>query len=178
TPIISQERMQQKLDDYGAFIFPNAYIEVMREKLGLFEELQSDAELIEDLIVTLHEVYVDHTLFFRTLSRYDGDRSVIYDIVMEPVIIDKWLEVYDARLQQETLSHTKRHEAMLKSNPKYVLKNHMLQKAITLAQKGDYSMVETLLYVGAHPYDELPEFERFTGDTPEEYKNIGLACSS
>jgi len=178
TPIIDKKRMDKKLEDYGAFIFPNAYVNVIRQKLGLKVELESDGNLVEDLVVTLHEAYVDHTLFFRTLSRYNGDRSVIYDIVMEPVIMDKWLELYDARLEQETLSQVKRQESMLKTNPKYVLKNYMLQEAIALAQKGDYSMVETLLYIAEHPYDELPEFEHFAGDTKEEHKNIGLSCSS
>jgi protein adenylyltransferase len=54
----------------------------------------------------------------------------------------------------------------------------MLEKAIDLAESGDLSMVETLLYIAEHPYDELPEFEHFAEDTPEEFKNIGLSCSS
>jgi len=67
---------------------------------------------------------------------------------------------------------------MLSTNPKYVLKNYMLQEAITLAEKGDFSMIEQLLYIAEHPFDELPEFERFAKETPEEHKNICLSCSS
>ncbi|QOY53599.1 YdiU family protein [Candidatus Sulfurimonas marisnigri] len=178
SPIISKERMQQKLDDFGAFIYPNAYVDIMRDKLGLSMKLDDDALLIEELVETLHNVFVDHTLFFRTLSRYNGDKTPLYDIVMEPVILDKWLKLYDDRLSQETRTQSQRQKEMLNSNPKYILKNYMLQKAITQAEGGDYSMVETLLYIAAHPYDELPEFEHFAGDTPEEYKNLGLSCSS
>lgn len=178
SPIISKERMQKKLDDYGAFIFPNAYVDVIREKLGLSVKLDDDAGLVEELVVTLHGAYVDHTLFFRTLSHYDGERTPLYDIAMDPVIVDNWLKLYDARLAQETRPQEERQKAMLKSNPKYVLKNYMIQEAIEKAERGDYEMVETLLTIAAHPYDELPEFEHFTGDTPEEYKNIGLSCSS
>ncbi|MDP3120237.1 MAG: YdiU family protein [Sulfuricurvum sp.] len=178
TPLIDKERMQKKLDDFGAFVYPNAYVDVMREKLGLVVKLDDDVELITDLVVALHDVYVDHTLFFRTLSRYDGDRSPMYDIVMEPVILDKWLIRYDDRLTYETRTPEQRQESMLKSNPKYVLKNYMIQEAIVMAENGDYSMVDTLMHIATHPYDELPEFERFAGDTPEEYKNLGLSCSS
>jgi serine/tyrosine/threonine adenylyltransferase len=177
-PIIPKEKMQKKLEDYGAFIYPNAYVAVMREKLGLKLTLDNDAQLVEELVVTLHEAYVDHTQFFRTLSRYDGDRSPLYDIAMEPVVVDNWLKLYDARLSQETQAQADRQQCMLKSNPKYVLKNHMLQEAIDLTLRGDFSMVETLLYIAAHPYDELPQFERFAEETPEHHKNIGLACSS
>ncbi len=178
SPIIEHKRMQQKLNEFGAFIYPDAYIDVMRNKLGLEIEHEEDVELIKELIGILQDVCVDHTLFFRTLSRYDTDKSEMYDIVMEPVILDKWLQLYDKRLSLETRSHTQRQESMLKINPKYVLKNHMLQKAIVLAEKGDFSMVETLLYIASHPYDELPEYEHFSQDTPEEFKNLGLSCSS
>ena len=178
SPIISKEKMQKKLDDFGAFIYPNAYVDVMREKLGLFQKLDDDAQLVEALVVALHEAYVDHTQFFRVLSRYDGNRTPLYDIAMEPVVVDNWLKLYDVRLSRETCTQPERQKEMLKSNPKYVLKNHMLQEAITLAERGDFSMVETLLHIAAHPYDELPEFEHFAEETPEHHKNLGLSCSS
>ena len=178
SPIIDKERMQQVLDDFGAFVYPDAYMDEMRKKLGLFEKRQEDIELIKELVGALHDAYVDHTLFFRTLSRYDGNREALYDIAMEPVAIHNWLELYELRLREEREPQSKRHEYMLGVNPKYVLKNYMLEKAINKAQIGDFSLVEKLLYMGAHPYDELEEFEEFAQETPEIYKNIGLSCSS
>jgi uncharacterized protein YdiU (UPF0061 family) len=178
SPIIDKNRMQKKLDDYGNFLYPDAYIDVMREKLGLEMKLDEDVELITDLIGALQDAYVDYTHFFRTLSRYDGDRMPLFDIAMNPVVIHNWLELYDTRLAKETRTQPERQKTMLKNNPKYVLKNYMLQEAITLAERGDFSMVETLLHIAAHPFDELPEFERFAKETPEEHKNICLSCSS
>ena len=140
--------------------------------------IDGDADLVEDLVVMLHEAYVDHTLFFRTLSRYDGERTPLYDIAMEPIIVDNWLKLYDKRLLEESRTQAQRQEAMLQTNPKYVLKNYMLEKAIKLAEREDYSMIESLLYIAQHPYDELREFEHFGQDTPQEHKNIGLSCSS
>lgn len=177
SPLVDKKRMQKKLEDYGAFIFPNAYISVMRKKLGLLEEFD-DALLVEELVVALHEAYVDHTLFFRTLSRYDGDRAPLYDISMNPVVIDEWLKLYDKRLEKERRIQAKRQEEMLKTNPKYILKNYMLQEAIEQAQKGDFTGVEKLMFIARHPYDELPEYEKYAQDTPELDKNIGLSCSS
>jgi len=178
SPIIPKEKMEQKLEEYGASLYPNTYIKVMREKIGLQEVLGSDAEFIEELLVALHDAYVDYTLFFRTLSHYDGNREALYDIAMNPVAVDNWLKLYDERLKHEETSYAQREEKMLQVNPKYVLKNHMLQEAIELAEKGEFRRVEELLYIAEHPYEELPEFEHFAGDTPEEYKNIGLSCSS
>ena len=176
--LIDTERMQQKLDDYGNSIYPNAYIDVMCQKLGLTLRLDEDIQLITSLVGTLQDSYIDHTLFFRTLSRYDGERMPIFELAMNPVPLDKWLDLYDARLKKESQTQAERQKSMLQTNPKYILKNHMLQKAIILAEGGDFSMVETLLHIASHPYDELPEFEQFAGETPEEHKNITLSCSS
>jgi len=178
SPLIDTQRMQKKLDDYGSFLYPDAYIDVMRRKLGLEMKLEEDAELITGLVGALQDAYVDYTNFFRTLSRYDGERIPLYDLSMNPVVIHNWLELYDQRLAKESRIQTDRQAAMLKTNPKYVLKNHMLQQAITLAKRGDFSMIETLMYIAAHPFDELPEFEHFAAETPEEHKNLTLSCSS
>ena len=177
-PIIDQDKMQKKLDDYGEFIYPNAYKDVMRKKLGLELVLESDTTLITNLVATLQDAYIDHTIFFRTLSRYDGERMPLFELAMNPVPLDSWLNLYDKRLAQETRSQQARQKAMLSTNPKYILKNYMLDKAIALAKGGNFSMVETLLHISAHPYDELPEYEEFAQETPEEYKNVTLSCSS
>ncbi len=178
SPLIDKDRMDKKLEEYGASIYPNAYIKVMCEKLGLKLQLDEDQQLITSLIGSLQDAYIDHTQFFRALSRYNGERMTIYELAMNPVPFDTWLNLYDARLDKESLTQAKRQEAMLQTNPKYILKNYMLDQAITLAKCGDFSMVETLLYIAQHPYDELPEFERFAGETPEEHKNLTLSCSS
>ena len=178
SPIIDKERMQKKLDDYGNFIYPDAYIDIMCQKLGLALRLDKDIELITELVGALQDAYVDYTLFFRTLSHYDGERMPLYDIAMNPVVIHNWLDLYDARLSKETRTQPDRQKKMLKTNPKYVLKNYMLQDAITLAESGDFSKVKTLLHIASHPFDELPEFEYFANETPEEHKNICLSCSS
>lgn len=178
SPIIDKERMKQKLLDYGEFIYPNAYINIMRQKLGLKQEEHQDKELITNLIETLQDAEVDYTLFFRTLSHYDGDRMPLFDIAMNPIPLDSWLNEYDKRLTKEEQTQQVRHELMLKTNPKYILRNYMLNEAIRLAKQGDFSSIETLLYIAAHPYDELPEFETFAEETPQEYQNITLSCSS
>lgn len=178
SPLVEKARMEKVLDDYGEFIYPDTYRNIMQEKLGLLEKEDDDIELITKLLSALQDAYVDYTIFFRTLSHYDGDRTPLYDIAMNPIYIDNWLNLYDSRLLKERSTQKNRSASMLKTNPKYILKNYMLQEAIRLAEKDDYSMVETLLHIASHPYDELPQYEDFAKETPEEYKNIGLSCSS
>ena len=178
SPLIDIKRMENKLEEYGASIYPKAYIHIMCQKLGLELRLEEDQQLITSLIGTLQDAYIDHTQFFRALSRYDGERMPIFELAMNPVPFDTWLTLYDARLAKESRTQKQREKAMLQTNPKYILKNYMLDQGIALAKRGDFSMVETLLHIAQHPYDELPEYEKFAGETPEEHKNITLSCSS
>ncbi|RUM69209.1 MAG: SELO family protein, partial [Sulfurovum sp.] len=85
---------------------------------------------------------------------------------------------YDERLTEDTLSTEERQASMLKTNPKYVLKNYMLQEAIDAAQKGEFGLVDDLFKIAQNPYAEHPEFERWAGVTPDVFKNEKLSCSS
>ena len=178
SPLIDTARMDKKLEAYGETLYPQAYINVMCQKLGLELRLEEDQQLITSLIGTLQDAYIDHTQFFRALSRYSGERMPIFELAMNPVPFDAWLDAYDTRLSKESRTQKAREKAMLQTNPKYILKNYMLDQAIVKAKCGDFSMVETLLHIAQHPYVELPEYEKFAAETPEEHKNITLSCSS
>jgi uncharacterized protein YdiU (UPF0061 family) len=161
SPIIDKKKMDIKLKEFEEFLYFDKYIDEMRKKLGLYEKLHEDKKLIEILITTLHESYIDYTQFFRILSHYDGDKMPLYEIAMEPVILDSWLQLYDKRLEKEKLSQSQRKEKMLQSNPKYVLKNYMFDIAIQKAKQKDFSMIETLIKIAKNPYNELPQYEKF-----------------
>ncbi len=177
-PLVEKRRLDKKLEDYGAFIYFDAYLDVMRKKLGLRVQREEDAELISNLVGALQDAYIDHTNFFRILSHYDGERMPLFELAMNPVVIEAWLNLYDERLKKESTTIKERQEQMLRTNPKYVLKNYMLDEAIALAKGGNFSRVEELLFVAQHPFDELPKFEHFAKETPEHYKNVTLSCSS
>ena len=94
------------------------------------------------------------------------------------IIRDKWLDTYDVRLQKENVSDEQRHKSMLHVNPKYILKNHILQEAVEKANMHDFTMINDLLKVALAPFDEHPELEYLTKPTPQGAKNLKLSCSS
>ena len=67
---------------------------------------------------------------------------------------------------------------MLTVNPKYVLKNHVLQEAIEKAEVHDFGMVNELLKVALAPFDEHPELEHLCKPTPIKSRDMKLCCSS
>jgi len=126
----------------------------------------------------LEALQVDYTVFLRTLSHYKhkGDRSDLLKLGRYHEPMNKWLDTYDERIQY--IDPTERRNQMLNVNPKYVLKNYMLQEAIDAAEKGDFSVVDDLFKLAKQPFEEHPEFERWAKPTPEAFKNQRLSCSS
>ena len=74
-------------------------------------------------------------------------------------------------------------EVMVKTNPKYVLRNWMAQLAIDAAEAGDFSICEKLHLLLKKPYSDQPEFDsEWYKKRPEWAQNrVGcsmLSCSS
>jgi uncharacterized protein YdiU (UPF0061 family) len=151
----------------------------MGKKLGLENVTQeNDLDLFKHLLGMLQGLNVDYTLFFRTLSHYDGDRTALLTLGLYHKPMNDWLDSYDERLSKDMLSTKERHTSMLQSNPKYVLKNYILQEAIDKAEEGDFTLVDDLFKIAQEPYAEHPKFERWAGVTPDVFKNKKLSCSS
>ena len=135
--------------------------------------------LIMDTFSMLHEHHVDYTRFFRGLSSlHSRGRAPIRDLFVDRSVADEWLERYEQRLQTETRAHDEREFAMLKVNPKYILRNYLAQQVIQDAQNGDYQPLETLLKVLKKPFDEQPEFEGYAALPPDWGKHLNISCSS
>jgi len=178
SPLVNAEKLEKVLEHYSRF-YTQHYLYLMGKKLGLENVTQEkDLDLFKHLLGMLQGLTVDYTVFFRTLSHYDGNRKDLLKLGLYYKPMNDWLDAYDERLKEESLSTEERHASMLQSNPKYVLKNYMLQEAIDAAQEGDFSLVDDLFVLTQDPYTEHPKFERWAGVTPDVFKNKKLSCSS
>jgi len=178
SPIMNFESALQILDDVFGKTYESVYSQIMYTKMGLEEEEENDKELFQWMLGALQSATIDYTEFFRRLSRFNGDKSSVLDLCVYRTSLEEWLDAYTLRLKKETLDTTKRHEKMLNVNPKYILKNHILQEAIQKAEKHDFSMVKDLLKVAHAPFDEHEALEHLCKLAPMESKNIKLSCSS
>jgi len=178
SPIVNNETALKILDEIFGNTYEKEYLDIMYTKIGLFDRDEKDIELLKWMLGALESATVDFTMFFRTLSRYDGDKRSILSLAELEESLKEWLEAYDVRLEKESLNQEKRHEQMLGVNPKYILKNHILQEAIVKAKLSDFSMVDDLLRVAHNPYVEHESLTYLCKPTPKKAKNIKLSCSS
>ena len=175
SPLTTIEKMEKSL-----VMFDKIYLRYLHyymcKKLGLEGTVEGDPELIDDMYDMLEKLHVDYTLFMRTLSHYDGDREALLATGLYHEPMNEWLDRYDERIKY--IDKTERKKQMLAANPKYVLKNYILQEAIDAAEKGDFSVLDDLFKIAQDPYAEHAEFERWAGVTPDAFKNRKLSCSS
>ena len=169
--------------------YEQAISEVMHAKLGLATIEDGDKALIERLLALLHANRTDWTLFWRKLATLPmGATSVqveapVRDLFMDRDAFDAWAVEYRARLRREAAGDAERAARMNCVNPKYVLRNYLAEIAIGKArgdggEPRDFTEVERLLRVLAHPYDEQPEHEGYAKAPPDWASGIALSCSS
>jgi uncharacterized protein YdiU (UPF0061 family) len=170
--------------------FPGAFgaamDDAMRAKLGLAERRPEDQQLLGDLFGTLQDGRVDFTLFFRRLADIDRDdvlpgrapRDLFVRGTPAAERFDRWSVDYVARLERDGRDAVARRVAMNAANPKYVLRNHLAEKAIVRARGGDFSEVDRLCRVLARPFDEQPEHDADADLPPDWASGLEVSCSS
>ncbi|NOQ31597.1 MAG: YdiU family protein [Helicobacteraceae bacterium] len=176
SPLVNIERLNKALESYGAIYTKNIH-SLMSKKLGL-KNIDSTTELLGELFQILQEQSLDYTLFFRELSSFNGDKEALLELCKSSESLDKWLDSYSFELKEQKSDFNKRSQQMKKTNPKFVLKNYILQEAIEKADSGDFTLVNDLLNIVHYPYDEHERFERYAKATPKSKKNLILSCSS
>lgn len=149
--------------------FKQAYTHQMQQKLGILETDKNDRALIKSLLTALQNDEVDYTLFFYYLSQNDQERLQ----QMAKASLSKWLEEYQQRVAPTPLED--RLKQMQQHNPKYILRETMLNDAIAKAEQDDFSGINELLKIVQNPFDEHKEYEHFMIPSP---KIMGCSCSS
>ena len=166
SPIADYEKLVRYANSFIGKFKIN-YFGIMSQKLGLQTPQQSDKKLISSLLNAMESEEIDYSSFFYNLSIDNFDYRT-------PKMLE-WNSLYQERLKLETISQDKRLEKMREINPKYILRNYMLEDAIIKAREGDYSLVEDLLLIAQNPFDEHKKFEKYLKPS---MANIKCSCSS
>ena len=177
-PLIGEpEVVVQALEPYQKR-FPIEFMARMRAKLGLTEPLEGEAPVMDAVLRLLADNRVDYTIFWRRLSHAvaGGDFEPVRDLFPDRAAFDAWLLSYS-----ELLAHTSKALAadlMLKTNPRFVLRNHLAEQAIRSAKLGDLSELQTLQALLERPFDEHPGHATYADFPPDWASTLSISCSS
>ena len=179
-PLIEEQQLAiDALETYRG-IYAESYAARMAAKLGFAAADAATTQLLDDGLALLAAGRVDYTIFWRRLSHWSvrrdpGDASV-QDLFLDRGGIDRWMLQFSELSTQEIRGFQA--DLMLKTNPKFVLRNHLGELAIRAAKTRDYSAVAQLQAVLERPFDEHPGSEHLADFPPDWATGIAISCSS
>jgi uncharacterized protein YdiU (UPF0061 family) len=165
---LAQESLDRFREQYSA-----AWLAGMRAKLGLRADVDDDlvTPLITSLLDQLAQSRVDHTSFYRLLSRAArGDLEPARGLFVDLAAFDGWLGRWQAFAPDA--------DAMDRVNPVYIPRNHLVEEALAAATGGDLEPISRLLAAVTAPYDERPGLQRYAEPAPDDFGTYRTFCGT
>ena len=169
--------------------FSAAFAALMRRKLGLpalaptatgapAEDADPATPVVGQLLQLLASEKVDYPIFWTRLSdaAASGQYDAVQDLFIDRAAWQTWLLSYQELFVQTGSAPDA--DLMQKSNPRFVLRNHLGEAAIRAAQAGDASVLQQLQAVLAAPYSPHPAHAEWAGFPPDWASSISISCSS
>ena len=150
-------------------IYESKWLNMMRDKLGLFGEDKNDKKLIDDLLIWMENNKADYTNTFCYLMNIKIQN---YEIYKDKNFIN-WLNTWQQRLSKNNNSKEKSLGLMKISNPVVIPRNHKVEEALDAAHKGDLKILNRLLSVLNKPYEINENIEEYrTPSFNNEYQTF------
>jgi uncharacterized protein YdiU (UPF0061 family) len=135
-------------------LYQRCYLGGMRTKLGLFNEEKEDATLLADFLDCLHRLGADYTNSFRALAAEAPTDAPLF----RDEGFTAWHRRWQERLTRQPHPWEESRRLMLDRSPGVIPRNHKVEEALEAAvERDDYSVMEAMLRVLSHPYDDPPE---------------------
>ncbi|AYN00657.1 protein adenylyltransferase SelO [Chryseobacterium sp. 3008163] len=187
--LIKDEKfLEETLNSYGSY-FWEAHDKMLCKKFGFDELKETDEDFFTNWQGLMQELQLDYTLFFNVLEKIDavsdlkGDfQKISYTILDEIKLrkLENFIEQYQLRLKSNTISKEESLHLMMKTNPKFLLRNYLLFECIEEINEGKTEMLEKLTTALENPYEEI--LSEFSVKRPSTYDDISgcsmLSCSS
>jgi uncharacterized protein YdiU (UPF0061 family) len=147
--------------------FPKLRMEKLGKKLGIDNYQDSDEALVMAFLTYLEEESLDFTLGFRNLpDLYHGNQS----FYPQNKKLESFLTTWKSRVKDVGHLNT--------INPIYIPRNHLVQKAIDFAYKGDMSFTKEFMNVLSDPFVEKEEFAQFSLPPKKEERVERTFCGT
>ena len=144
--LADEKQARDAIEAYNK-IFSATYRELMLRKFGFEEEKKESLQFIEKTLGMLAEFDTDYHIFLRNISdvRHDGSfkNPWLKELSETSEKWRQWFSEYAGELRENSLPDRERKELMDSVNPKYVLRNYIMETAIKEAlERKDYSEIE------------------------------------
>ena len=150
-------------------IYEEKWLNMMRDKLGLFGEDKNDQTLINKLLEWMKNNNADYTNTFCHLM--DGEFD---DEIYKNDDFKGWTNEWQKRIKLNN-SSDKHLELMKKTNPLVIPRNQKVEEALADADKGNLEKMNKLLKVLSNPYSDQENIIEFQKPAPignEKYQTF------
>ena len=153
-------------------IYEDKWLNMMRDKLGLFGEDKNDKKLINDLFNWMEKNKADYTNTFCNLMDINSD-----EIYKNNDFID-WKNEWKKRSELNNSTKEKQSKLMKSNNPIVIPRNHKVEEALAEADKGSLDKMKKLLAILKNPYDNQNNIEEYQTPAPSSNKKYQTFCGT
>ena len=153
-------------------IYQVKWLNMMRDKLGLFGEDKSDKILINDLLGWMEKNKADYTNTFCHLMDIKTFNNEIYN---DKDYID-WSNKWKKRILMNNSSKEKSLKIMRNSNPIVIPRNHKVEEALKAANENNLDVMNKLLSILTKSYENNKNIEDF--QSPSNIKEYQTFCGT
>ncbi|MDA8538088.1 YdiU family protein [Candidatus Pelagibacter bacterium] len=154
-------------------IYEKKWLNMMRDKLGLFGEDKNDRQLIEDLLNWMEKYKIDYTNTFCHLMEIKINGNTYKD---EAFIT--WFDEWKKRSKLYNSSKEKKIELMKKNNPIVIPRNHKVEEALTEANNGNLEKMKKLNDILKNPYSNQEDIAEYQVPAPMSNDKYQTFCGT
>ena len=130
--------------------YEEKWLNMMRDKLGLFGMDEKDKFLILDLLTWMHQKKIDYTNIFCHLM----NENIKEDKDYEDEDFKKWKKRWNDRLKTNNNTPEKSLKLMRSANPIVIPRNHKVEEVLEAAEKNNFKPITRLVEILKDPYSQ------------------------
>ncbi|MDC0469090.1 YdiU family protein [Candidatus Pelagibacter sp.] len=152
-------------------LYEEKWLNMMRDKLGLFGEDRDDKHLIFELLTWMENNKADFTNTFCNLMEIQSIKDPIY----QNQEYLNWTAKWKKRLEKNNTEKEKYLELMRSANPIFIPRNHKVEEALKDASENKLETLNQLLEVIKYPYKDngiLKDYQQPMSNENGDYKTF------
>ena len=150
--------------------YEEKWLNMMRDKLGLFGSEDKDKFLILDLLTWMHQKKLDYTNTFCYLMNSEIEKNEKF----EDNDFQNWKKRWQERLKINKNNPEKYIKLMKSVNPMVIPRNHKVEEVLNEANKNNIEPLNKLLEILNNPYSDQKDIKEFQipSSSKEKYQTF------